>query len=439
MDTSNKVIKIGIYIPGDGLSSVDMTNPGMGNPGVGGTQYCMLLLAYYLALKPAKYKVCIISKQYLNLPTCLSNLIINSFDDLLNYDSEVDVLLLKTPKNAEDFDVLSHLLHTRVITWSHNYLYGSEARMVYNCKSIALNVFVGKQMYDFYIDNDIIKKSIYIYNIVPDCVGECDRTPEPCSLTFVGQISEAKGILDLMKIWSIVEKKCPEAVLNVIGGGNLYNRSVRLGKLNITDEKTERKLYPYILDENGKQKTNIRFYGILGKEKYDVFLRSSVGIVNPSARTETFGMGIIEMATAKLPVVTRNKNGHPDTALHNHTALLGNSIHKMAEYICKLFFDTELNYRLGENGKTAAKRFSAEEIVPIWESAIRDVVNNKIKPSKLHISSPIANNYKYLRAFNRILRFNLQLKFLPSVVEVESFGVNFIRGMRQRLLSKRVF
>lgn len=37
------------------------------------------------------------------------------------------------------------------------------------------------------------------------------------------------------------------------------------------------------------------------------FLSSSVGVVNPSARTETFGMGAIEMNCAGLPVVTLGK------------------------------------------------------------------------------------------------------------------------------------
>ncbi len=42
----NKIL-LSIYF-GDINHALDARNPQLGNPGVGGTQYCMLLLAYYL-------------------------------------------------------------------------------------------------------------------------------------------------------------------------------------------------------------------------------------------------------------------------------------------------------------------------------------------------------------------------------------------------------
>lgn len=61
-------------------------------------------------------------------------------------------------------------------------------------------------MYDFYIDNDIINKSTYIYNIVPDVIGNCMRTVKPYTLTYMGCLDPVKGIVELLKIWLIVEK-----------------------------------------------------------------------------------------------------------------------------------------------------------------------------------------------------------------------------------------
>lgn len=41
-----------------GLSGVDCSRPDLGNPGVGGTQYCFLLLIYYiLRFDPKSYRV----------------------------------------------------------------------------------------------------------------------------------------------------------------------------------------------------------------------------------------------------------------------------------------------------------------------------------------------------------------------------------------------
>ena len=58
---------------------------------------------------------------------------------------------------------------------------------------------------------------------------------------------------------------------------------------------------------------------------------TSVGVVNPSARTETFGMGAIEMNCAGLPVVTLGKNGYPDTIENGVTGYLCHSYKEIAE------------------------------------------------------------------------------------------------------------
>lgn len=431
MDNKRQVIEIGLYMPAEGLGKINMTNPENGNPGIGGTEYCFLLLAYYLALKKDCYSVTILSSIPLILPPQIKNCILSEFYELKGYKSSLNILILKTPKDKQRYDVLKELSPIHVITWSHNYLYANEAKMVYECPTIDLNVFVGKQMYDFYIDHNIIKKSTFIFNIVPDTLKNCNRNPIPYTATFIGQISESKGIIDLFKVWSLVEHKYPDAHLNIIGGGNLYDRNRQIGSLGITDEKTESKLKRFILDENGKLKKNIHFLGILGKEKYDVFLKSSVGIVNPSARTETFGLGIIEMATAKLPVVTRNWNGHPDTALNKKTALLGYSIRQMADNICTLFQEKELNSILGNEGKILAKRFSKENILPIWGKYIQDIVNNQLETKVLHISNPIINNYKFIRAVNSFFRFKLHLKFLPSIVAIECQAIKIIKKIKR--------
>lgn len=90
----------------------------------------------------------------------------------------------------------------------------------------------------------------------------------PYSLTYMGAIIEDKGIMDLLKVWKIVEKKYPDAILNIIGNISLYSLgSVRLGAFGITEECLERKMLPYIIDKETNQiKDTIRFLGILSDE-----------------------------------------------------------------------------------------------------------------------------------------------------------------------------
>lgn len=419
----SKKINIGLYIEGIGLHELDMRHPNEGNPGIGGTQYCFLLLAYYFSKAYHKdFNISIISHIPLQLPSNIYNLVINELNDIAKY--KYDIVILKTPQKKESYNIISKLHGIKFITWSHNFLYSSTARLVSDTPNIIANVFVGKQMYDFYFDDDIIKKSTYIYNIVPDPFGSkptIRHIPSHPVLTFMGSLTIEKGIITLLKLWKKVSKKYPEAKLNIIGGGNLYNREKELGSLGIVDKNTENLIRPYITTEDGKLDDRITFHGILGKEKYDIFLNSTVGIVNPSAKTETFGMGIIEMACASLPVVTRNWNGHLDTALNNKTALLGFSISSMAHAIDLLIQDPNLNTLLGKEAKNQAERFSPENVLPQWKMLIDNISNNNYRLKLLNPSAPYWNNYKFIRSINAFLRRTCHCSFLPSIVEYETW------------------
>ena len=425
--------KIGLYIQTKGYKNLDLSNPEFGNPGIGGTQFCFLELGFYLLKYYGHdYDISVFSEEPLNLPNCFNNILVCGMHQLINevYNAHIDILILKTPMELSDYEVISKSNDTKVIVWSHNYFNSNIAKAITRCDKIALNVFVSKQMYDFYIDNDIINKSTYIYNIVPDVIGNCMRTVKPYTLTYMGCLDPVKGIVELLKIWLIVEKKCPSAQLYIIGG-DLYDRKgEESGRHNIVDTRIGKIISKYILDKNGKPKPNIHFLGILGKEKYDVFLSSSVGIVNPSARTETFGLGIIEMASAKLPVVTKKWNGHPDTAIDGETALLGFSIKQMAYNIIKLFEDNVLNEKLGENAKVEVKRFASQVIISRWHKYLQSIINGSLVIEHYNISHPFWNNYKIIRYINSLLRLKLHLPFWPSVVACETQINNIIKKLR---------
>lgn len=426
-------IKLYFYIDSRGISCVDMYRPDKGNPGVGGTQFCFLLVCYYLNLYYRdKYEINVISYEELHLPTGISNLVIKSLHDLRKQLPPKSIFVLKQTNDLKIYDILDSWEEVKVITWAHNYILGDAANRITKSNNIKANVFVGKQMYDLYIDHDIIKKSIPIYNIVPDVSAPPRILPDKPTITFMGQISESKGIIALFKVWEKVKKRHPDAILNIIGSGKLYDRNSKLGKFGITDSATEKKIEPYILDDKGELSKDINFLGIMGSEKYDIFANSTVGMVNPSARTETFGMGIIEMASATLPVVTKNWNGHPDTALDGETALLGFSIGKMAKQVCRLIEDEKLNIELGESAKSGVARFAPEKIIKHWDKLFTKLANDNNFFDRLKISHPYWNNYKFIRNIIRILRFNLGLSLIPSIVEIETIGYRILKSLMKR-------
>ena len=54
---------------------------------------------------------------------------------------------------------------------------------------------------------------------------------------------------------------------------------------------------------------SVHFCGNMGIEKLEIYNRTTVGVVNPSARTETFGLSAVEMEACGIPVVTKSGNG----------------------------------------------------------------------------------------------------------------------------------
>lgn len=426
----NSKIRVAFFIPATGIESVDLSHPTDGNPGIGGTEFCQILLATELANYSGtiSYEVIVYSLQLLQLQKSITNNLVEGIDNLPKLSDNFDILIIRVPGNKHAFEVLSNI-DKPIICWSHNYVYGQTLKMLCSTDNIKCNVFVSKQMYDRYIDDDIINKSCYIFNMVPDAVGEKCRNISD-HVVFVGSISESKGIIELLKIWQQVERTHPQAVIDIIGGGNLYSRNYVCGDLGITDQRLEEKMKPYILDADGMIKSNIRFHGILGNEKYNLFLNSSVGIVNPSARTETFGLGIIEMATCSLPVVTKNWNGFPDTAKNEQTALLSFSIKSMANNICRLLDDIELNKKYGFAAKKHSQLFSPEKIIETWNELILSVVNNQFNAPRLPASAPYLNNFKFIRYINSKLRFSLRLKFFPSVISLEAKVAKFLKMIR---------
>ena len=147
-------------------------------------------------------------------------------------------------------------------------------------------------------------------------------------------------LFDFILLYSLSLYIDNDSSLSIIGKGTIYSsRNIKPGKFGIASEDLEKKMIPFLCAEDGTLKKNYELLGILGKEKYDVFRKCAVGIVNPSAKTETFGLGIIEMATVGLPVVTRCWNGHLDTVKNGETGLMALSLSGMAKCIIRLFED----------------------------------------------------------------------------------------------------
>lgn len=413
------MIKIGIYC--NFTKPIDFAKVDEGNPGIGGTQYCFALLMKSLFKYFCRQVQLTYYMKELNSTSELFDCKqVQNWDQLFRYveSDKIDFLIIRTELAHTFYEKLAVVKPCiKVVLWSHNYFNASIASLIAKSSHIVANVFVSKQMYDFYYDHDVILKSTYIFNPVVDNQNLDERNYQPHSAVYMGSIIEEKGIIQLLKIWDKVLKVYPDAVLKIIGNGNIYfGGKAKLGSLGIASLALENKIKPFLCNKNGG-KDNYQLLGTLGKEKYHVFKQCAVGIVNPSAKTETFGLGIIEMATVGLPVVTKCWNGHLDTVVNGETGLMSFTIAGMANCIIRLFDDRDLNLHLGRNAKERTAMFAPEEISRKWYELFVRLKNNQ-GIERLPISKPLWNNYKFLRYINSFLKYRCHLSFLPAIESV---------------------
>lgn len=415
------MINIAIYLGGRTGTLVNAVNINNGNPGIGGTQFCMLELAYYLH-DTGKYNVSIIAGREYLVKEGINFLMTNKDRDVCNLVEllNTDIFIL-SQFNNKALEAKIAELRCKVVIWSHNYIFSDFCNFITNTSQIVCNVFVGKQLYDRYIDDDVIKKSTYIYNMYTDKFPHIERENDHKTVVYMGAIIPGKGFLELCSIWTKILNKVPDARLLVLGSGKLYGDAL-LGKLGIATQKYENAFAKYITDSKGQLIPSIKFLGIIGDEKYEIFRKASVGIVNPSGRTETFGMGILEMAEAKLPVVTIGKNGYFDTVQSGRSGILSKNLKSMVNDVVKLLTDHEMNIKMGEEAKNNNQHFLPSVIGPQWDQLLSNIYINTHAPklSILKPTPPYSNNFKWIRVCISKIRFKLGFKYFPSLIRIES-------------------
>ena len=419
---------IALYLGLDDGSKVDVTCPQDGNPGLGGTQYLMVLLAYYLA-QDAHYTVYVMANRQYELSGNGEKYIHVSNDgDVVPMCKHlnVDILILRDHRKELREAIASSDL--KVIFWCHNYVYADFCRYVVKTPQVKCCVFVGKQQYDHYIDNDIIEKSVCIYNLFNDNCTK-SRSNDSRTVVFVGAIVEGKGFLELCQMWPNILREVPNARLKVIGSGKLYG-DTDMGKYGIAPKRYEQQFIPFITDDSGSILSSIEFLGVQGTEKVETFLEASVGVVNPTTHPETFGMAIVEMAAAELPVATYAKNGFYDTVENGKTGLLSKSLQGIQQDIVRLLKDKRINEELGKEAKKFIMKFSPSIIIPQWLQLLKGVKNDELPIAYNKAVKPFDSDFKWTRCILRFIRFKLHLRFCPSLVDIEYIfilGRNWLR------------
>lgn len=421
-------MKIGFFLRDNGLTGIDMRNPENGNPGIGGTEYCFAMVMKELISECKDINVECYHYNNNILPVDCKDYIVKDSMEVITLAElhKLDCLVVSTQQSEEFYSKLEER-NIPTVLWAHCFILNNELKCVTKNASIKKVVFVGKEQYDTYVDHDIINKSTYIYNMFyyNDRYNRIENYEN--NVTYIGSLTKEKGFHILASVWRNVIRKVPDTKLNVIGSGKLYNRNNKVGPYQIADEEYEKKFMKYLVDEDGKIIPSVNFLGIMGQEKVDIINNTSVGVINPSAISETFGISAVEMEACGVPIVTKGKYGLLDTVKRKKTGELFLTKYGFSRKLIKLLKNNELNAEYGTNAqKFVIETFAPEIIVQRWHDLFVRVCNNQQeiydKPTE-----NFNNNYKWLRIFVRNIRFKLKIKWIPAVVEIKPIIKKIIR------------
>jgi len=280
-------------------------------------------------------------------------------------------------------------------------------------------------MFDRYLDHDISIKSTFIFNSVPQKTKTSNLNSK--NVTYIGGLYPSKGFHKLALVWEKVLQKHPDARLNVIGSSTLYAGNSGDGTFSDYEVYIKK-----IINHSPKVSNSVTFYGLLNATEIEsVLLNTSVGVCNPTARTETFCISGVEFSSYGIPVVTRGKNGIPDTIINDYTGLYIKYLKNLDFQICKLLDNKDLRIQLGENGHSYSNFFSIDNSLTKWiELLMTENNDNYIKRSLNFLPvNNIFNNHKYLRLIIYFIRFKLRIKFIPSLIHLESKIFRIIKSL----------
>jgi len=431
-------IKIAIHLPNRDIPDVLLYEPERGNPGIGGTQFLLFSLPYYLT-KYYKDRFEFVFFADFDKPVDRTFPVfkVNSMEDAALRAKEMlcEIFIFRPTSDNETVALLKtiELIKLKSISWSFNtpriflkYFYKNDYIIRFVC--------VGRDQYETLRDHPIIKKCSIIYNAVDaSSIPFNIETLKTKSVVFLGSLSFAKGFHLVAKIWKNVLKVHPDAELHVIGSGKLYNRNQKFGPLGLADEKYERCFSKYLRTDSGVIHNSVKFFGVMGAEKYEIMGKASVGIGTHPDLRETFCLAAVEFELCGTPVISSAYGGLMDTVDNGVTGFLRNSSQKRLGKILDLLSDADLAKKMGAAGrKFASEKFNYEKICKEWYDLIIDSCSERT----VEILGIIPSERIKLDQFRERLRIlkskYLIFRFLPaSIFFIHS--IEFIKLRIQRL------
>lgn len=372
--------KVAFYLDNRHIALADCRDILKGNPGIGGTEYMFIVIAYLLSIRDNGLEVNTYTRSEGIFPDGYKYEVVESFENAVGnaVKSGFDYFVFKHDASVIESGILDAINpRIKLIVWDHVFVCYWELDYYANNPNIYKVVNVGQEMNDLYIDHKIYTKFVPIYNCLNldgarELVYKNPFERRKNVVVYVGALLPYKGFHLLAKAWPEIVKKVPDAELYVIGSGKLYDSNSKLGRFGIAEESYEESFMPF-LTKAGKILPNVHFMGKMGYDKNEILLQAKVGVPNPSGITETFCISAVEMQAMGELVTTINYPGFLDT-------IRNGKIYRRREDLAKNVIELlgrGHNDNYEETMSFFDKNFSYQAVVSKWERLLRDGMSER--------------------------------------------------------------
>lgn len=427
-------MKIAFYLDNGNCEGIDFSRPDLGNPGIGGTQYMIWSLSYYLHNKINDLEIMVFAQITETLPKEINyKKCIDIYDAARQAKKlKTDIFVFRGPNSNKDFYYLLDELKLNSIIWAHNYEDIRCLDYASNCKYIKKNICVSRQQYDALRDHTIFEKSTYIYNCLDFSIYNRHVIPPGMKknvICFMGNLVPNKGFHKVAKLWRELSREIEDLQLYVIGNGLLYNKKNKLGSFNLASAKYEKKFIKYLLNEKNEIDENVFFWGEMGnEEKLKIMSEAKIAIVNPEGKKETFCLVGVEFQALGVPVVSIKNYGIIDT-VDNKYELLSFTTKKMAKNIINIMGNNALVESASIScSKYVTTKFNIEKISQEWVNIFTEIMKNEENENIIYETNYYLCDLKWLREFNRRMKNIKLFSWLPSIIWYRS-QLGYIRKM----------
>jgi N-acetyl-alpha-D-glucosaminyl L-malate synthase BshA len=178
-------------------------------------------------------------------------------------------------------------------------------------------------------------------------------------LIHTSNIRKVKRVDDVVMTFKIVREKMPAKLL-LVGDG------------------PERQRIETICRQSGGYE-DVRF---LGKQEAVEELLAVADLFLLPSESESFGLAALEAMACQVPVISSNAGGIPEININGVTGFtsdIGN-VEEMAEKSIYLLKNTDILKEFRANALTQAKKFDISQIMPLYETYYRRIIDQVGEP-----------------------------------------------------------